>query len=64
MTMFTSQHFGGRFVIWVGQTDIFQREIARLPEKPLTGNFQKYSTLIYSLNHSHILAKQIQCLQK
>ena len=32
MTMFTSQHFGGRFVIWVGQTDIFQREIARFPE--------------------------------
>lgn len=41
MTIFTSQHFGGRFVIWVGQTDIFQREIARLLEKPLTGNFQK-----------------------
>lgn len=61
MTMFTSQHFGGRFVIWVGQTDIFQREIARLPEKPATF---KSKLFIYSLNHSHILAKQIQCLQK
>lgn len=45
MTMFTSQHFGGRFVIWVGQTDIFQREIARLPEKTVNRQLSKVNYL-------------------